>query len=399
MSGSGALAIDTKTYHVDWELSLSISGELVFILTTKESFTFPNLGVNRAGFVTTKGTLSGVSLDGIWDIECKDVVIPRVDATLGSGVQYAVLYCHYGEVTLRKQGEHNIRSIKHFFNNLNEGNFDLNIDGKVVHFAEHNEIKEILSFHQYGRISVSAMSSAFIDLNQGEHMDSLLATLENLEWILSMITLNSTYSSVQQCFNETGELVSWNIKTRVSFPFRNAGFIRNDHRFHGIKPFIENHYSSFLALNKKFNMRVIVSLLLNTVNEKYPEFKIAGIIFGLEYYVSQMLLLYGDITQDSIEKMNIQGKLNRLNNKLRFIRKDKLDDYFRDHIRNPLFHQGCLMSLSMEEKAIIHKEYFELLIQILLVSVGYTGKYISPDSWGIVDVPKLGNGGQLPPLI
>lgn len=52
------------------------------------------------------------------------------------------------------------------------------------------------------------------------------------------------------------------------------------------------------------------------------------------------------------------------------------DDTLRASVRNPLFHQGEIPLLSLEEKIDFFQKYYDLLIRIILRILNYTGDYM-----------------------
>ena len=95
------------------------------------------------------------------------------------------------------------------------------------------------------------------------------------------------------------------------------------------------------------------------------------------------------------EDTNIQQKLRRLNGYVRFIDSRLLDDTLRSDIRNPLFHQGSSWAQNRVALMDWYLDYLNLLIQLILVILGYSGSYISPSTNAIEAVPSLGPGASV----
>lgn len=124
-------------------------------------------------------------------------------------------------------------------------------------------------------------------------------------------------------------------------------------------------------------MQIFTHNLLGMYEGKFLETKIAGLLLSYEYVLTNYLLSIG-LGQSKVLDLSIKDKLYRLNNDLRFIPSRLLGDKIRTNVRNPLFHTGELTLLNTSEKIEFFKEYFDLLIQIVLKLLGYSGEYISP---------------------
>jgi len=401
LSGSGCIQWENHSYPVRWEISLPITGKLALVLTTNRPFD-PQLQVQPTDSknlqTLTQWNFQGISDDNFWNIECHDVTIPRFKIECNASLFQCVLFCHTHEIVIkRNQPNKPVKYIVSHIWNLSEGKFDFAIEDRHFSIAPHGNIKNILELLQYEILTTSIVSTMTTELLVGESTsDDALKVIEEIEWLLSLITLNTTFAPVQQFLSENKDIVSWKIRSRYSFPMHNAGFLRNQHVPRAIQSFILQCGSKYLALDNKIDLKMLTSMMTNTVNETSIEFKIAGIILCFEFFLSKLLLLYGDIDADKLETMNIQTKLGSLNRHLRFIGSDLRNDSIRSVYRNPLFHQGALPNLTLEQKIETYNKYMELLLQIFLVIVGYTGEFVSPNGWSIQKSPSLPNGGDVP---
>jgi len=84
-----------------------------------------------------------------------------------------------------------------------------------------------------------------------------------------------------------------------------------------------------------------------------------------------------------------------LNNFLRFIPAELLDDHLRATIRNPLFHTGILVGASMNDKWQWYTRYYDLLLQIILVALRYQGEYLSQIDFSVTTVPAAAQASHL----
>lgn len=88
-------------------------------------------------------------------------------------------------------------------------------------------------------------------------------------------------------------------------------------------------------------------MLLVIKQQKYPDFKLSGLILVFENLCTAMLVAYGSPPTDDA---SIQAKLRAFNNQLRFMPAALLGDELRADIRNPSFHTGVLVGASMQAK-------------------------------------------------
>jgi hypothetical protein len=119
-------------------------------------------------------------------------------------------------------------------------------------------------------------------------------------------------------------------------------------------------------------------------SQKHIEFKIAALILAYEFFSTTYLTYQG---KPPPQESNVEQKLNQLNFYLRFIPRAMLDDTLRTNIRNPLFHQGAIAGADTDTLWEWYSRYYDLLVQIMFVVLGYTGQYISPHGYKLAVVP------------
>jgi hypothetical protein len=99
-------------------------------------------------------------------------------------------------------------------------------------------------------------------------------------------------------------------------------------------------------------------------------------LMAYEYLLFEYLLSQG-LSQEEIKETNVLHKLKMANKFLRFIPSNMTNDTLRESVRNPLFHQGDIPSLTLEKKIEIFKSYYDLMIRIILRILNYSGEYMS----------------------
>ena len=180
-------------------------------------------------------------------------------------------------------------------------------------------------------------------------------------------------------------LVGVHFRDLISSPYHSNGFIDNKTIHGGLVQYFNECYASFDALDREINLRMLVSSLQGMYEGKYLEHKIAGLLIAYEYFLTKYLVKLGHRIEE-VKHLSIQDKLRRLNSHMRFIPSRLLGDTLRKDVRNALFHTWEIPLIPFEQKLEIYNEYFDLLIQIILRSLGYTGKYISPANYKVKDL-------------
>ena len=160
-----------------------------------------------------------------------------------------------------------------------------------------------------------------------------------------------------------------------SDPYRRSEIVDNSLISGGLKNAFEETFANFVSLEPKLQLRRFIDMLLVMKNQKQLEFLLAGLLLSFEFFTTMFLTDKGKAPP---QESNVEQKLNQLNAFLRFIPKCMLDDTLRKDIRNPLFHSGAIVGADMETLFDWYASYYDLLIQIVFVVIGYTGEYISP---------------------
>lgn len=235
------------------------------------------------------------------------------------------------------------------------------------------------------KIDYGIFSHFLLEVENGTNIDDILRKCDSICWFLSFLTLNSTFSPIFEIYSGE-DLVFIGIADSVKEKFHNNYLVDNKAITDGIKNSF-SAYDRFEQLHTNIELWRLITMLNKIQSQKYKDFKIAYLLIAYKFFLTKYLL-YEGMNTNSISKMNIQTKLGTFNKRVlnKYIHKKYLGDYLRDSIRNPLFHQGNLALLSFDEKFHVYTEYYELLIQIILKSLGYNGKYISRKNYKVVDL-------------
>jgi len=390
LSGTGELHFNNIISSVQWELVVPITGEHTLFLHHKG---YSDLGLfidpkilGNPGF-----SLSGSSSYGEWDVSIPTIQIFDVSTSINSEMLIS-MNCYAREILLRKCGTiHNeIDHIKGLIRNFDFLGSEVTQDGsrssldkirviirnKEISFRTIKDSNMVKALLKSKRIDRALLSTVTLPLDQGENIEEIYSLLKTICWLLSLINVNACLCPIVQQWSGQ-ELIAINIRNLISSQFHRNIIIDNKNVRNGIVDIFNNCYEEYCNIDSAINLSIFVSNLLGMYEGKFLEHKIVGLLLSYEYILTKYLIYLGH-DENEVAKLSIQDKLRRLNIILRFIPSRLLGDILRENVRNPLFHSGELTLLNTDEKTNVFKEYFDLLIQIVLKLIGYTGGYISP---------------------
>lgn len=367
LSGNGNLKSNNQNIQVDWELCVDLSGEIIFVVSNSRS---------RSLFYNSNETfnLSGKTLDGEWEIESNDILLYGVTSnSLGD-----FSFCAISDINL-KHKNFSLNSITHSISYIS--NYDLFYGKEIyplranknVDFEKIDKNKEIKDLIDIKRINSAILSKMKLYITNQDLEDNLVE-VESITWFLSLVSLNYCFESIVEIHNSS-EKVFIKIYNGNKSNYRQDRLINDRQINNGTHEFFSKSYANFIGLNKDLNIRIFIEYLIKIENEPTTEIKIAILVLTYEYLLTGYLMNKGDITDP--EGINIEQKISKINKYVRFIPKPLLDKFFRDSIRNPLFHQGIILSLSHDERIKYLKIYSDLIIKIFLVLLGYEEEYMS----------------------
>ena len=264
--------------------------------------------------------------------------------------------------------------------------------GRQIYFylsEQENELKNLIKIR---RIDRALMSKIHIPLALGETVEDGLRILDILEWLVSFLTLNQISAPLIRLM--VGEkFYGWRIRNTLSHPYKPEEIVDNGYIHGGIKTCIEAIYDNFHALEVTLQLRRFVDMILEMHQQRKVDLKLAVLIMAYELFCTSFLTYKG---KPPSQESNIQQKMNRINYHVRFIPKNLLDDTLRGNIRNPLFHQGVIVGAGIETLWDWYTQYFDLLLQIVFVILGYSGCFISRVSHTPIPVPKSAHSSSAP---
>lgn len=383
LAGVGELSDGTAPLEVQWELNVAVTGEPVLAISTK-TVIGPDRMAKGNRFVEWR--LVGQSVNGEFTASAEGVILSRM--AFSSAEEYTTYFGHFRQMHLSRPGAGSPTRIEALVRNLEFmglewgqygtekrlDRFHVNVAGRQVsfhHYAEHKRLKDLIGTDRLDR---AILGEIHVPIGASEPIEAAMATLEMIEWFTAFLTMNRTFAPLVRLTDNEG-LCGWRIMELGSDPFRRGDIVDNYLIPCGMKVALETAFPSFLKLDPKLDLRRFIDMMLVMRNQKQPEFMLAGLLLSYEFFTTKFLTDQG---KPPPQESNVQQKLNQLNSYLRFIPKAMLDDTLRKDIRNPLFHQGAIVGADMATLWDWYTSYFDLLIQVVFVVLGYSGNYISP---------------------
>jgi hypothetical protein len=393
LAGEGELCHGALSAKVEWEVNVAVTGDIVFALTSDKLIT-PQQWVNPDGSLS-RWALTGRTADGASSVVGEGVTLSGMrSASDRPGITY---FGHCGKLKVRHDGSGAPTRLEGMLRNFtflglevtahgsgsSLDKFHVAVAGREVYFHQHPQDDEVRRLLDTERIDRSVRSVAHVPLLGGEAPEAGLVVLDNLERLVSFLTLNRVNAPVVHLW--AGDRpAGLCIMDLPSDPYRRGGVVDNHVISGGIKACVEEVYDRFVTLDAHLSLRRFIDMVLEMQQQRAMEFRLAGLLLCYEQFCTSYLT-WQRRTLDP--ETNIEQKLNMLNSFLRFIPKDLLDPTLRRDIRNPLFHQGLIVGADLPTLWGWYVEYLELLLQIVFVVLGYTGRYISPENHRPANVP------------
>ena len=383
IAGNGELSDGTTPIQVQWELNVSVTGEPVLALSTK-TIIGPDRMAKGSDFV--QWSLTGHSQDNVYAVKTDGVILPRLSVTWGE--EYATYFGQFKVMELNCTGGGSPSLLQALVRNLDfmglewsqhgteqrRDKFHVNVAGRQVYFHNYSEHKRIKELIEIDRIDRAILGEIHLPIVAGESVEAAITKLEMIEWLTALLMMNRTFAPVVR-LTDKGNLCGWRILELASDPYRRSDIVDNHLIPCGMKTAIESAYANFVTLDPKLDLRRFIDMVLWMRSQKYVEFRLAGLLLSYEFFTTKFLT---EIGKPPSQESNIEQKLNQLNADLRFIPKAMLDETLRKDIRNPLFHLGAIVGANPQTLWDWYTSYYDLLIQIVFVVIGYNGNYISP---------------------
>ncbi len=383
-SGTGVFLWDGDEYYVRWGIVVSVTGEPILVIS------IPRLSKYSPDQHNHRGCLNGESDDGLWKIIAAGVIVYESRFVFDNKANLHLI-CGAASVDIKRNAaysepSHIIGYLLNFdFSGLEvsqkakgwvRDKFTVIAHDRNIVFRNSSHKMDIKKQVRSKRIDRAVFSTVNIPLKKGEKVDLIEDYLRKISCFLSLLNVNLIMSPVVEHWADD-KLVGVKYYNYKTLPYRYLPLIDNDYIDSGLRLIFEECYTSFLELNEKLNLTLIIKHLSSMHNADYMEHKLAILIMAYEYLLYNYLLEQGYSAKE-LEDLNMQRRLGRLNKIMRFNPKKLQEDTFRNEVRNPLFHMGLIPNLTSDERRELFSKYYDLLIQILLRLLDYTGSYISP---------------------
>jgi len=397
LCGTGRLGSPNWAKEVDWEINVDVTGRCLLILSNQnftEAFNLLDYEENLLVF-------KGYSQDDLWLTSCNKLRISHIETNLELGEPLDIVTGIPQQIIINRiDSPLEITDIKGFINNFKflgletsqygrcyvRDKFTINVQNRNIVFRQlkkHKEILELIETKQVSNAVLSTMKFPVI-----ESIEDSRKLVNDICYFLCFVNINSNYCPVIYYLHDE-EPVKIEIGDTITSPFHGNIVIDNHHIFGGLQQIFNGCFEQFQKLDEEINMKLFISNLLGMYEGKYLENKIANLLLSYEYLMTKLLIARNNIlTQQQVANLNFQQKLARVNGLLRFIPRALLGDTLRTDVRNPLFHQGEIPFLDFNSKLTVFTEYFDLLMQIVFILIGYSGDYISRIDYKVRQVPR-----------
>jgi hypothetical protein len=331
--------------------------------------------------------LRGTSADATYGINAVDVIVPNMQFTAGTERQRPHYFCHASEIRVVQSDQRPTRVVglaqnlafagidwTQFPDRRVADHFRIDVADRTViyrHATNYDRLREMIKIE---RIDRALLANIEIPVQEQESVQDVMVVLNHLEWLTSLTTENRTFCPLIR-LDRDDLIVGWIIRDLPSYPLVSGGLIDNHFIPGGLRNVLQTCFDRLVFLRGRIELHRIIDMLLVVKQQKYPEFKLSGLILAFENLCTNALIAYGSPPN---AEASIQTKLRSLNNHLRFMPAELLGDELRANIRNPLFHTGALVGANMQTKWEWFTRYLDLIDQIILVLLEYRGDYISP---------------------
>lgn len=389
LHGIGIISNDFGSkFRVNWELCVDVSGNLLFIISG-----------NLASCSMTKGDhfveyfLDGKTADNQWTIKFKQMII--CSFTYNADIDANVCRCEIqgqGNIQIEKVGSASesislVRSyLKNFYfkgieaeklgNSIKYNKFTSKADQFNVCFRMLDNSEKIKSLIDENRLQSAVFSCMDISKKMACAIINVEMEIDNITWFLSFLSLNTTFAPICKYLDASGNVIKIRIMEYRTMPYHNLSLFDNQNNETRYTSVFRKSYNAYKSLRVELALDKVVSLLLESQTQCTIESKLSSLIMAYELLLKK-ILLHNGVTESEMKNWNIQQKISRTNRYMKFIPANLLGDNLRDDIRNPLFHQGDIPEMSIDEKYDLYTQYLNLFVRIILRMLEYNGKYIS----------------------
>lgn len=248
-----------------WELCIDASGNIIFVLHTKE----PLQSLANAFKIQS---FSGISDDETWEIECTNLHFLAREAEIS---QKLPMFYLPNSITLKRkvQGTNHSTLAKAYFSNFRfsrvdcECGFLTKINGKELCFQMLENSKQLVEFIDIERISNAILSKISIPINQDEDIESIKDEATSISWFLNLLNLNTTFIPIIEYFSGS-EIIQYSIENTVKNSFHRNYIIDNCRIDGGIPKAFNECYANYKSWQIKIDINTLIGFLVEINQQK-----------------------------------------------------------------------------------------------------------------------------------
>jgi hypothetical protein len=390
MAGTGALHHGDSDYPCRWALNVSVRGDA--LLSLDAGHHAPSLFANP-GQPFPSSSLDGIEEQGHWHVHADDLRASNASIN-PAGISFL---CRPREIILDHvpNAGRPPDTIRGLLTNFDFTGLEVSRYGRTMvldrfsasscgHKAEFRRIrnqKEIKRLIDIGLLDRAILSSATVKVTE-QGRDAAEDFMSNICSLLTFANLSMVNAPVMEYYRGRSlrRIVLRDLKSSA---YHGNTVIENFHIRGGVKKLLEDCLARFAELDQQMDLRQFIRSCIGVWEGPYLENKVAGLIMSLEYLVTKQLIFLGEVVG---EQDSIQSKLGKLNRHVRFIPRELQGEDLRTLVRNPLFHTGEVDSQNLGELQRLWLTYTDLLIRLFLRIIGYSGTFISRQTWEPVEV-------------
>ena len=374
-----------------WELTVPLNGEAKLFVHTRVTEPMDlSLG---PGITPSRWSLVGQSEDQQWSVRCEALWAASCSSSSNWDHNRHKVVFDQG-ITLKRIDRVEPTAIRGWMRNLDLSATrptTVHLAGRDVSFAGAPQNRDCQGLLKKQVVDRALLSMVTVPIVVDGDSSEARTVLDRLGWMATVAVLQSVHPPVVEEL-AGDETIGYAIRNTVSMPYRSSGLIdlwsctAYEGQFVGFWEFFRGCYDRFAELDAAISFNRVVSLMMATVEQKYPTFRLAGLLMCYERFCADLLTFLGDpLAGDP----NVEQKLNRLHkNHL------KLDKHLRrggselrKSIRNPLMHEGLIEAAPLLQQLEWFNNYWDQFLQILLIALQYQGQYLSPITHIPTDLP------------
>lgn len=244
-----------------------------------------------------------------------------------------------------------------------------------------------------GSFRAAPTATLSIDGVTPDQLDEVDNDLDTICWLMGIATGCMVTAPLRQLWDQEN-LVEERVQPQSPSTSARSNtshkLISNHEPSGGLRSFLEMCHGAFVAKRESLGLTDYIGWLNQARSQEVIQMRVLATVLAVELITFKWVTMHGLAAEQAV-RMNIETKLNRLRKDgMYFIEKKFTADDLRSDIRNPLMHTGIIPLMSFEELCRWSEDLYDLAFRILLVVLGYKGKYRKLNqSYQLVDAPQI----------